>query len=521
MFSNTFTKDFFAMNHILIRLNFLLLSAVVFPVMLRAQKVTYAEPDHEDFRQMQFEILGKMKGNFLIYKNYKSRHYISVYDNDMKQVAKESLDFMPDRTINEDFVSYADYSLLIYQYQKRGIVYCMGVKLGPDGKKMSEPVEMDTTQVGTFGDNRIYTTVASEDKQKILVLKIKGKNKDNLTITTMLFDAQLNRQSKDRWRYQLDEREDIINDFAITNEGDFAFVHSHRGGLRDNISKCFLVMKKPGDSSPNITEVPFKDIYLDEVRLKVDNYNHRLLITSFYYKGRRGNIDGLFVATAPWSSPSAIESSTMLFSDQLRSQAKGDANYKLAFNDYFIKHIIIRSDGGFVLTSESNYSSTRGNSWNRWDYLWGNPFLSPYDYYALSPWNNWGWGYNRWNSFQSTRYYADNIMVLSIDNKGILQWSNIINKSQYDDDSDNLLSYQLMNMGGKINFLYNEWERRTPLLMTQSLSPDGKVTRDPPLKSMDRGYDILIRLGKQVSAKQLIAPCIFRNSITFAKIEFS
>jgi hypothetical protein len=509
------------MNSRLKRLLLSLSAILLITTIAYTQKVAYAEPDHEDFRQMQFEILGKMKGNFLVYKNYRTRHYVTVYDNEMKEVSKEELDFMPDRTINEDFVSYPDYSLLIYQYQKRGIVYCMGVKIGSDGKKMADPIQLDTTQIGVFGDNKVYTTISSEDKQKILIFKIKGKNKENLTITTMFFDPQMQLLNKSRWKYTLDEREDLINDFAVSNNGDFAFAHSHRSQTRDNVAKCWLVIKKMNDDEPRATELPIKDIFLDEVRLKVDNYNKRFLVTSFYTKGKRGNIEGLYSAIADWDMASPIASNTIEFSDDLRKLAKGDANYRMAFNDYFIKHIIVKGDGGFLLTSESNYTTTRGSSWNRWDYMWGNPFVSPYDYYAWSPWNNWGWGWNRFNGLQSVRYYADNILVLSVDNKGNMQWSNVINKSQFDDDTDNLLSYQLMNLGGEINFLFNEWQRRTPILMAQSISPDGKVNRLPPLRSMDRGYDLLIRLGKQVSAKQLITPCIYRNFITFAKIDFS
>jgi hypothetical protein len=486
-----------------------------------AQKVVYAEPDRDDFRQMKFEILGKMKGNFLVYKNYRSNHYITVYDNDMKQKAKEKLDFMPDRTINEDFINYADYSLLIYQHQKRGIIYCMGVKIGPDGKKIGEPIEIDTTQIGVFGDNKIYTTVFSEDKSQVLIFKIKGKNKDRLTFTTLFCNPQLELLNKSRWTYTIDEDNDLINDFAVSNSGVFAFTHSHRSGNRDNISKCWLVVKNPDNSDPIIAEVPYKDLFLDEVRLKVDNYNKRFLITSFFTKGKRGNIDGLYSASANWDLSGKMESTSIVFNDELRRFAKGDANFKFAFNDYFIKHIIIKGDGGFVLTSESNYTSSRGTTWNRWDYLYGNPFISPLDYYAWSPWNNWGWGWNRWNNMQSTRYYADNIMVLSVDKTGALQWSNVINKSQFDDDTDNLLSYQLMNLGGEVYFMYNEWQRRTPILMAQSVSPDGKLNRIPPLKNMDRGYDLLIRMGRQVGAKQMIAPCLYRNFITFAKVEFS
>ena len=36
---------------------------------LHAQKIVYSEPDRDDNRRMNFEIIGKTGGNFLIYKN--------------------------------------------------------------------------------------------------------------------------------------------------------------------------------------------------------------------------------------------------------------------------------------------------------------------------------------------------------------------------------------------------------------------------------------------------------------------
>ena len=38
---------------------------------------------------------------------------------------------------------------------------------------------------------------------------------------------------------------------------------------------------------------------------------------------------------------------SVVLSDELRKEAKGDANTKMAFNDYFIRNIIIKKDGGF------------------------------------------------------------------------------------------------------------------------------------------------------------------------------
>ncbi len=109
---------------------------------------------------------------------------------------------------------------------------------------------------------------------------------------------------------------------------------------------------------------------------------------------------------------------------------------------------------------------------------------------------------------------------MNIDKDGGLIWSKVIHKDQFDDETDNLLSYQIMNAGGELHFLFNELDRRNHLITDQSISADGKVTRYPTLKSLDKGYEFMPKFAKQVSTKQIIIPCNYRNYICFAKIEY-
>jgi len=117
------------------------------------------------------------------------------------------------------------------------------------------------------------------------------------------------------------------------------------------------------------------------------------------------------------------------------------------------------------------------------------------------------------------RYYADNIAVLSVDASGKMDWSNVIRKSQYDDNSDRYIGYGIMNTGGEIHFLFNSQEKRQMLLTDQSINPEGQVTRAPTLKNLDRGYDFMPKQAKQTGSKQIIMPCQYRNYICFAKID--
>ncbi len=506
----------------------LFLLLIILSVKINAQKITYTEPERDDTRRTNFEIIGKVGANYLIFKNNRSNNDISVYDNNMKLLDRVKQTDLDDRWINVDFVAYPDFTWMVYQYQRKSIVYCMAVKIDPNGKRITEPVELDTTRIGWAADNKIYTTLFSDDKSKILVFKVNSKNQDNFVFTTLLFNSKLELQYKHRMNMAMRERNDDFTDFFVDNDGDFVFGKYIRKGYGESISDVYMVTKKSNEESFLIRDIKAGDRMLDEIKLKVDNNNKRYIFSALYYRQRRGNVEGLY--TLIWDKvQDSISRKTILpFDEEIRKLAKGpDANLKMAFDDYFITNVITRKDGGYLLISESMYSSSRGNNFNRWDYRyntspWSSPidnyYWSPYSSYYYSPWSN---SSNRFGgSSQNTRYHSENIMVISFDKDGNLEWQNGIPKVQYDDDNDGLISHQVLIAGGEIQFLFNLLERRTLILNNQSISPDGKISRHPTLKNLDREIDFMPRFGKQVSAKALIVPCMNRNNLSFAKIEF-
>ncbi|MEJ7735902.1 MAG: hypothetical protein WKF97_00635 [Chitinophagaceae bacterium] len=489
----------------------------------QAPRILYSEPEREDSRRTEFDIIGKIGGNFLVYKNNRNDHDISVYDNEMKLKERVQLEGS-DRWINVDFIAYPDFFYMIYQYQRRNILYCVAVKLDGNGKKVGQAIDLDTTQIGFAANNKIYTTINSDDKQKIMIFKINNRNQKNFFFTTLLFNDRLDLLGRNRLSITMEERNDYFTDFLLTNEGDLVFGKFRRTSNSDLISKVMMVIKSPEAIVFSVKDVDTRNLILDELKLKVDNSNKRIILNALYYKQRRGNIEGLYSLLWDKSLNVKLEDSLTVFNDELRTMAKSsDANKKMAFNDYFIKNIITRKDGGFIVIGESLYSTSRGNTFNRWNYLnWGNPWMSPMDYYYWSPMYSspWYMPWNRYGNTGLTRYFAENIMVLSFNKEGGLEWSNIINKSQYDDETDNMISFQLMNTGGEVHFLFNQAERRTLLLNNQSMGPDGKIIRNPTLKNLDKGYEFMPRFGKQVGSRQMVIPCLYRNYLCFAKIEF-
>jgi len=490
-----------------------------------AQKITYSEPDSDDARTLNFEIVGKMNGNILIYKNYRDLHFMSIYNAEMRMTEKNRLDFLPEKLINVEFIQYSDYIYFFYQYQKKSVFYAMVAKLDPSGKKIGQPIQLDTTAgVNYASSSKIYTILSSENKQQILLFKIGTKNDRAHVITTCLYNKDLQLQKRSKVVVPMPERNDFLTEFAVDNDGDLACIKGSGTAQNDNINKVSLLTKGANADAFISKDLNIAGLYLDDIRLKVDNINKHYLVTSFYSKTRRGNVDGLYYALYDKTLGKELSTLKTTFSDEFRADAKNDGNLKTAFNDFFLKNIVLKKDGGFFIAAEAAYSTSRGNTLNRWDYLYGSPyFSSPLDYYSYnSQLGFYPWGrYNQFNNNNVTRYFADNIVLLSYDAAGKLEWSNVIRKTQYDDNTDNFIGYTLLNTGDKAHFIFNVQDKRSMILSDQSIAPDGQIDRNPTFKNLDKGYDFMPRHAKQVGARQAIIPCQYRSATCFAKVVFN
>ena len=489
--------------------------------LVKAQNIVYSEPDRDDERNLNFSVVGKISDHYLVLKNIRNDYAITVFDEDMKQVDKVKLTFLPDRVMNAEVLAYKTFFYLFYQYQKRNVVYCMAAKFNGDGKMTADPVQLDTTNLNYSTGNKIYTVINSEDKQRIVAFKINSRYSDNYGVTTVLFDVDLNKIKKSVLHIPMQGRSDFLTEFSVANNGTIVFAKAMGNAQSDNISRLTILIKPPLEDSVAFGDINISKIFLDDIRIKINNANGRYLVTSFFANSKRGNVDGLFCSLWDGTTLKEVYNTSNSFSNEFRASARSEGSARAAFDNFYLQEVVMRKDGGFVVVAESAYTSSRGIYGNRWDNI-GSPYWAAGDSYMYG--NPYGMGYYPWgrpgmNGYQVNRFFADNIGVMSFDSTSALEWANVIPKSQYDDNTENFIGYGTLNAGTEVHFVYNELQRRTLILNDQSITPDGKVVRNPTLHNLDRGYDFMPRYAKQVGSHQLIVPCQYRNYVCFAKID--
>ncbi len=492
---------------------------------LHAQSIFYTETQRDETKQSNFDIIGKYGDKLLIFKNLKNSSYISVYDQEMKLIENVDLSFIPSKVLEYDILPFPDFSYIFYQYQQKNIAYLMAVKIDKNGKPLTTPAEIDTTHINYSASKRVYSVIASEDKTKFMAFKINSKDQKKFVFETSLFNSDLSAIYTTKLFLDMNDEYDFLTDFFLDNDGTLVYGRGRRRGANENISQFYLVTKGAKEDKFQVTELKFESIQLDEVKLRIDNSHQRYLFTAFYYKGRRsGNIEGVANAMYDKTAKDWTIRNVIPLNDELRADARTDNNLKTAFNDFFIRQILIRKDGGFIMNAESIYTTSRGGSFNRWDM-----FNNPYTMSSPMGWGGWGmsgpgsWGspyYGSGNWGSQTRFHADNVMVLVFDKEGRLSMSNVIRKSQFDDQSEAMVSYQTINTGNALHFLYNNYEKRDIVLSYQSIDTEGKVTRNPTMRSLEPKYQFMPRYARQVAARTVIIPCILKNYLAFARIDF-
>lgn len=484
-----------------------------------AQKVTYSEPERDDYKSTEFEIIGKISGNILVYKADRGDYNISVYDNGMQLKDRVKLDFLPKKLISVDFVNYGDKAYMIYQFQRKDAVYSFCGIVNSMGVFESAPMMVDSTRIGNFSkDNKVYSVEVSEDKSRILVYKINQDKEDNHVFYTFLYDSAFNLVNNSRVSLPMETKRHFLSNFNLNNDGDLIFTKLERTTNRDYITSGKVVIKRAVVDDFEYQDFESKGLLLDEVKLKLDNQDKQALVTAFYYKQKRGNVEGLYMLRLDYGKRERLFEKQVAFSAELKQSARGESSTSAAFNDYFIRKVINTKNGGFLLTAEAYYTTSRTQPWNRWNYMYGG--FGGYSPYYYSPYSPYYYNPYGWNDSQGTRYHYDNVAILSFDDQGELQYSNFVHKSQFDDGADLYLSYMLVNVGSELHFLFNELDRRQYVLSENTIGPDGKVNRMPTLRNLDKGFTWMPRYGKQISGRTVLIPCIYRNYICFAKIDF-
>ena len=194
------------------------------------------------------------------------------------------------------------------------------------------------------------------------------------------------------------------------------------------------------DNATIVEEFPIKleDRFITDLQIDVDE-NENIICAGLYSDLGLGGIKGTFYATIDAKSKNMTSKSFKDFDAdfivegerRVDSKKRQIARGKEVLVSYYLDEIIRRDDGGAVLVAEQYYSRVINST-------------------------NIRVNVNR----RYTKYYYNDIIVVSISPAGEIEWTGKINKNQETiNDAGIYSSYHLSLIGDKLIFLFNDDER--------------------------------------------------------------
>jgi hypothetical protein len=487
---------------------------------LDAQKITYSSLAKKETGNMFFDILGKFGKDCLIYKNISKEHFLARYDQQMLLVEQLQLGFIPDKAFNLDFITYSDFLVGVYQYQKNNIIYCYAFRLDSSLSTNIEPIVIDTARIGFYADNKIYNLTFSENKKRILVYK-RTLKAEQFTQTTKTFNPELLVLDSSSYHQQVNNRRDYMGEPTIDNDGNILFCHMHERSQKFGSDSLSLIYKRAHEYQFESQKIELDRYFIRTPVLKVDQINKKYIINAYASTTSTGEADGLFTTQIDFSWQ-PIGSKFNAFTEELKRSMNTSGYNNTELPDILPRNILLKKNNGFMLIAESGYTETARNP-NlpmTWGGFGGSPYGFANDYYFYDPYS---FRYRPWGSnsaYQQVRFHYDNIIMLNIDSSLHMVTKSMINKKQSDVETDNFLSFGLFTRLNELHFLFLERDRRRDVLSDHALQTDGQLKRYPTISSQETNYEFMPKLGKQISARQFIIPFAYLNRIGFAKIEW-
>lgn len=461
----------------------------------RGQELTYTPYEKFDLRSGSYSVIGKIGERIYTYHSNDNEYYLNAYNGNMEKQATVVLDFFPKKIYETRFVAYGDKILVLYQSVQSNKVIQHAAILDHMGMLIRRPITLFTEKAGILGPNRDYfLSAVSENKQHIVLYKVDKKGKQ-MSVSATWLDSSL-AITRSPLRFQADH--DIeYGEGMVDNNGNFFISTYTPTGAKNFADQVWLLSADKGEKKFTASELPLNQKYAAGVYMKTDNEKNRIYIGGFYSDKKNGNYEGALYTYYDIATGKYENRRNIALTEEIR-KASGERRQKSAFNDYQVRQVVVKSDGGLVMIAEDFYITSRS------------AYGPGFGYYSM---------YYPIGGPNVREYHYNDILALSFDPEGHIEWYSYIRKEQYSQEDGGMFSsYALVNTGGMLGFMFNDFNSSQSRIQLATLDNVGQVN----MRSLAPGRrdDWIPRSGRQISATEMIVPCVSRKQICFAKVIF-
>lgn len=425
----------------------------------------------------------------------KRKFAVAYYTDDLQKQWEQYLDLFDDEKVVA-FTALADKILFLYtrELRKDNKTEIFARQIGADGA-FSKPTLITTIELsGNSLPDDFY--LSSSKNNKMLLLSFNSEeNKNETRINIIAFNDSLKSNFNSTFVVPYGNKNYYFINQGISNNGD-VFLLGSNNPLNKRIKdpsdlKNFLITGNKAFPSGRILEISFPDKFISDIGLAIDELNNNVVVAGYYSESNPYSYAGVFYSAFDIATGEMKILREDKFPEKVLvkmfGEIKGRKNKEL--NTFSIDKIILRSDGGAVVLSEAKY--TTSNSY--------------YDNFTRS-------------YVTSTNYYYNNILAVSMNANGTIDWPVVIPKNQVTvNDFGYYSSYCMAVDDNKMHFIYNRFSGSKSNGMMYSVAANGEE-QFTQLFSNQEEATLMPGGALQIDDNVIIIPAIHKRKVSLLKL---
>ncbi len=439
----------------LLRLTFLLFFLGFVAPTTCAQSLAWS-PLNSSFKgAFQSKVLAADKQGYYVYQSSGKERSIEKfsYANNLIYSHKLPLD---DRNIEiEELVVEktgvtAFFSIYSPTLKKHGLFY---IFLPHQGEASTPATLFDQGQINSASRSS-FKIMPRSDLSGFSLLHINENNTESLGLDIRFYDAALGVERRtslflphEKTRYEIRE---VMHD---PNHNLLLWMYVTDKDKRSaDPAKFYYKMVRVNRTTLELEEANLRDsvYFLNAVQPALDELNQKIRLVGFFSEKDRTTIAGSVLASVSLAPLQIDTIGLARFDLEFKTKLQGykNANRSKELADYYIKDIVMRSDGGALLVAESNYQTIQTYV----QYSQGFPIYREIIY-----------------------YHYDEIVVVSVNANGTIDWRQIIPKAQVSTQLSPYNSFVSLPTEKHLNLIFNEEGRSKNAVVMYRINNQGDV----------------------------------------------
>lgn len=483
--------------------------ALFFTAPVTAQSYVISPANLDDAAYSHVKVIGQdEEGFYLLQSNlslaterdrigFKNRKYkISYYDFNLKKKWDKALSAFEDGANVEAVTFFNNHILVLQSKYQRGenIVTFFSDIYNNTGKTDKYNVRLGECHYGKNNDLSKVKLVVSASKL-MGAMYFEEETDNEIQVQAIVFDSSLKHVSQHKLLIPYEDKRILQTEYALSENGDFVTLAQLNDKNPENEKKRLLqyhlFVNRAGQSEFTEYALSSENKPMTEAALAIDNLNRNAVVVGFYVDRTSSSGAGISYTTLSLTNDDSLHLNSYAIKGDTQIKLIGERNEeRMGLFNYPIQRIVLRADGGAMIMAEAIHTSS----------------YTFYDYFTHS-------------HVRRIEYHFDNIIVMSINGKGGVDWTHVMRKNQASVDDGGFLSSFISALSSdKMVVIYNNDISRNNEVTGYEVSATGELKSKKLISSNERIY-ILPRAGKQVDDETLIVPAIVKKRMYLVKIK--